>query len=50
METKKQNYLKYLNFTNITHFGIPTNISSAMAFHSVQGIIGLGTKNGKIKL
>ena len=47
---KKNNCIRYLNFTNIKHFGIPKNTSPVMAYHFIQGIIALGTTDGKIKL
>ena len=45
-----KNSLNYLNFTDISHYGIPKNIAPVIAYHNIQGIIGLGTIDGKIKL
>ncbi len=47
---QKKNSICYLNFTNITQFGIPKNISPTMALHNIQGILALGTIDGKIKM
>jgi len=50
LEKNKKDCLNYLNFTDIKQFGIPKNISPVMAYHNIQGLIALGTMDGKIKM
>lgn len=41
---------KFLKLTNLQHLGIPANSTSTLAFDKIQGMLGLGTMDGNLKM
>ncbi len=44
------NSIKYLKFEKNKNYGVPNQSCNEIAFHPIQGILAVGSKNGKIKM